>query len=58
MNALYRVVDVIGEFPGYFNIFPPTYVGEVTADKGIKIVGEELVKYFQLLVEFVVISKP
>jgi hypothetical protein len=51
VNALYRVVDVIGEFLGHFDIFLSAYVGEVTADECIKIEGGELVKYLQVLVE-------
>jgi len=51
VDALYRVVDVIGEFLGDFNIFLLAYVGEVTADECIKIIGGELVKYLQVLVE-------
>ena len=51
VNALYRIVDVIGKFLRNLNVFLLAYVSQMTAYKCIEVISEEFIKDLEVFVE-------
>src|SRR6267143_2061884 len=51
VDAFDRVVHVQGKFLGDLYILPSAYVRKMTADEGVELIGEDLIKHSKVLME-------